>query len=112
MMVRYPKANAFGFSVVQPVTTDELINRGREAGASEEHLELLRERLDSTPEGITILPASQSLMDKHDGHDFDGDHVQLATEEEAVSIVDKKDSIIVHICEDQKSYTNGAKKHQ
>lgn len=112
MMVRYPKANAFGFSVVQPVTTDELINRGREAGVSEEHLELLRERLDSTPEGITILPASQSLMDKHDGHDFDGDHVQLATEEEAVSIVDKKDSIIVHICEDQKSYTNGAKKHQ
>ena len=112
MMVRFPKANAYGFSVVTPVTVDTLISRAEEAGVSEEHRELLRDRLNSIPEGIAVLPASQSLMDKHDGHDFDGDHVQLTLDEEALSLVKDKDSMIVHICEDMESYTTGAKKHQ
>ena len=111
MLVRFPKANAFGFSIVRPVTVDTIMERAEAAGISEYEQELLRDELEDLAEGIVMLPASQSLMDKHDGHDFDGDHGQLTEDAETVDIVRNKPSMVVHICEDMAAYQEGAKKH-
>ena len=111
MLVRFPKANAFGFSIVRPVTVDTIMERAKAAGISEYEQELLRDELEDLAEGIVMLPASQSLMDKHDGHDFDGDHGQLTEDAETVSIVRNKPSMVVHICSDMASYGEGVAKH-
>ena len=112
MLVRFPKANAYGFSIVRPVTVETIVERAVAAGVPAHRIELLKDRLNEQSEGIVMLPASQSLMDKHDGHDFDGDHGQLTSDQETVDIVKGKTSMIVHICEDMEDYVAGVKKHQ
>ena len=99
MLVRFPKANAYGFSIVEPVTVETLRERAKEAGISSEDLDLLMERYELLAKGIIILPASVALMNKHDGHDYDGDHGQTTTDRESVKIVKSKPSIVVNICE-------------
>ena len=88
------------------------MERAVAAGVPAHRIELLKDRLNEQSEGIVMLPASQSLMDKHDGHDFDGDHGQLTSDQETVDIVKGKTSMIVHICEDMEDYVAGVKKHQ
>ena len=101
MLVRFPKANAFGFSEVIPVSEEELIERAMKAGLTGKDLEDYSTRIESQAEGIVMLPASQALMDKHDGHDFDGDHGQLTKDKMTYALVEHKSSAVVHICDDE-----------
>lgn len=112
MLVRFPKANAFGFSIVRPVTVEVILERGRAAGLSEEDLELLKERLEVQANGIVMLPASASLMAKHDGHDYDGDHGQLTVDTDTVDIVKGMESMVVHICEDKDEFNKACEVHK
>lgn len=101
MTVRFPKANAFAISIVRPVFLEEMMDRARTAGLGLKELYLMKERLESQSEGVMMVPASQAIMDKHDGWDYDGDHVQTTTDEYTVEMVKPMTTIIDHICDDE-----------
>lgn len=74
--------------------------KAKEANLSDSQISLLLERVENLPEGAIIIPASQDVMDKHDGWDYDGDHVQIDLDPRMVEIVKSTITIIVHIMED------------
>ncbi len=100
VLKRYPKANAYGVSVAHPVTADDFERKAKETNLSDSQISLLLERVNALPEGAILVPASQDAMDKHDGWDYDGDHVQIDLDPRTVEIVKKTITIIVHIVED------------
>lgn len=100
VLKRYPKANAYGVSVAHPVTADDFEQKAKEADLNTTQISLLLERVNALPEGAILVPASQDAMDKHDGWDYDGDHVQIDLDPRTVEIVKKTITIIVHIVED------------
>lgn len=108
MMVRYPKANAFGFSIIKAVgintmlvrASKQLVDKGIGEDDRQMILDTLRGRLKAQAEGVVMLPASEDFMAKHDGHDFDGDHGQIVTDERVLSIVKNALNVTVHICDD------------
>ena len=99
VLKRYPKANAYGISIAHPVTAEYFAQKAKEANLTDYQIDLLLERVNSLPEGVIIVPASQDAMDKHDGWDYDGDHVQIDLDPRMVEIVKKAVTIIVHIME-------------
>ena len=99
VLKRYPKANAYGVSVAHPVTAEDFERKAKEAGLSDDQISLLLERVNALPDGVILVPASQDAMDKHDGWDYDGDHVQIDLDPRMVEIVKKAVTIIVHIME-------------
>lgn len=109
MLVRFPKANAYAFSVVKAISVDQYMTRAaRQIYQKLDNrymackiLLALRERMKHLPKGVVVLPASQDLMDKHDGHDYDGDHGQIVTDERVLNIVKNKLNVIVHITDDE-----------
>ena len=100
VLKRYPKANAYGVSVAHPVTAEDFERKAKEANLSDSQISLLLERVNALPEGVILVPASQDAMDKHDGWDYDGDHVQIDLDPRIVEIVKRAVTIIVHIVED------------
>ena len=104
LMNRFPMANCFGQSKIVAVSKKELVDRAWRYAAADgddlfdlDSLKYYVERINAVPEGVVVVPASQSLMNKHDGWDFDGDHVNIVTDSDYVALYDLIGSMIVDI---------------
>lgn len=104
LMNRFPMANCFGQSKIVAVSKKELVDRAWRYASADgddlfdlDSLKYYVERINAVPEGVVVVPASQSLMNKHDGWDFDGDHVNIVTDSDYVALYDLIGSMIVDI---------------
>jgi len=90
--VRHPISSIFAVSTFKTVTLEEVLNRidKLNVGVSTKNA-IARSYIFA--KGYVILPASEYLMEKHDGMDWDIDAMQFILDQEVVAILERMPNI-------------------
>lgn len=90
--VRHPISSIFAVTTFKVVTLEEVLNRIDKLPVGDSTKNAIA-RFYIFAKGYVILPASEYLMEKHDGMDWDIDAMQFILDEEAVNILKKLPNI-------------------